>query len=244
MRLMIRLSICVLAVITAGIARAEAPVDVSKAVPVDVLTAEAKAKVAELNELLMDEKTYEETEKNTISQVTGTIACLAQAIAEHADGKESGIAAPALRDAALKMRKPKSFADSKSAARDIEAAMLGRGGGEKDYAWNKLINMHRMMEEMNARNSKIRRVIRRPSDPVTDSGHAATLTVLGIAMLADTHEVKNDADLPEWKSMSTDFTSNMSALAKAIRDGDKDKATELYTKGTKSCGACHKKFRD
>lgn len=222
---------------------AESPVPVEKVISADDLVAEVQYQLEQLNGFVASEGDFAKAnEKKKVAQAAGTIACLAQALVEHDDAPEK-IAAEALRDAALTLKKPDSIATTKTAIETMQAAMQGKGEGAAEHDWAKLINLHRMMEEMNARNSQIRRIIRRPKDAAEDSRHASTQAVLGLALIADTHEVKNPDDLPEWNRMATEYQATMSELAKALRSGNLDQAKELYATGAKSCSTCHEKFR-
>lgn len=233
--------LCLLSVARPGYG--EAPVAVESIVSAEDLVAEIQYQVGQLKEYTADEESYAKAqEKKRVAQAAGTLACIAQALVEHDDAPD-GIAAAALRDAALSLRRPDSLETTRKALAQLDSAVAGKGEGAAEYDWAKLINMHRMMEEMSSRHSQIRRLLRRPKDPAADSRHASTQAILGLALIADTHEVKNKDDLPQWNEWATGYQSTMTGLAKAIRSGDKDEAKALYTKGAKSCSACHEKFR-
>ena len=126
-----------------------------------------------------------------------------------------------------------------------KSALEGQGSGSAatEHPWNKLIGMHAMMEEINARNSKIRRSVRRLRDPDEESLHPTTLAVLAVAMYADTHEVKNESDIPQWQQHAREFQQHMTQTAAAMKKNDADGAREVWLEGVKSCSACHDKFR-
>lgn len=236
----------VVAVTAAGFGRvqAEAPLDVTSSISIEVAIAETKAHVAALEKLVQNPEQFAEVDEEELRQVAGMVAVFGQVLVEHKKGKSSGIAAAALRDAALKLRPGKPYEAAAAALKQVQAAMQGQGEGAAKHPWNKLIGMYPMMEEMNARQAKTLRAARRPRRPLEDSGHAATLAVLAIAMYADTHEVKNEADIAEWQRMSKEYHETMVKLAAALNDKDADAAKPLAAKGAKSCGACHEKFRD
>ena len=64
-----------------------------------------------------------------------------------------------------------------------------------------------------------------------------------LAVEADTHEVKNEADIPVWKKHSRDFGSNMTAMAAAIKEKDMAAVKESFTKANQACNDCHAHFR-
>ncbi len=70
------------------------------------------------------------------------------------------------------------------------------------------------------------------------------LTVLALAMEADTHEVKDKKDLPQWNEWSRQYSTSMAQLAATMRDGKADAAKEIFNASGKVCNDCHAKFRD
>lgn len=225
---------------------AGAPADVSKAVGAKELAAAAKSKVEDLAKASASEDAFARAiEYKTVAKDAGVIACLAQALAEHKDGASTGINATGLRDAALALSKAKKIDAVAAGAKSLNEALAGGGAkGEKEHPWNKLINMHRMMEEFDVQGSSLRRVLRRPRRLENYSENAAILIVLGLAMEADTHEVKNPADLPQWTSWSKEYHQAMSGLNGALKAGDGDKAKEIFNKAWEGCDVCHEKFQD
>lgn len=246
-RVLIALSLLSIAAVWLIPANAAAPVKVDGVAPAGDLAAEAEARIADLEGYLENESTFSQAVKShSIAQDAGVLACLAQALAEHGAKDGVKIAAPALRDAALALRDSKTLAEAKQAMEKVKQAQSGKASGDAavEHPWNKLIGMHEMMEEINSRNASLRRVIRRPRNPEKDSLHASTLAVLGLAMRADTHEVKNKGDLPEWESLAETFQQNMTQLADAMKKKDTAAAREHYLNAAKSCNACHQKFRE
>lgn len=224
---------------------AEAPIKIAQIVAVDDLVAEAQAKSVQLSKHLVSREAYAETKKDDLAQAAGTLACMAQAISEHPDAKDVKVAGPALRDAALILRNPKSFEDAKVAEKALNAALKGQGEGKTEFSWAKLMAREAMMEEINSRNSKLRRVIRRSRKPSVDSLHASTMAVLSVAMYADAHGHDQDkASLAEWREISKESVGIMASIAGAIKKKDAAGAKRLYVRAVKTCTDCHKKFRD
>lgn len=212
---------------------------------IEDLAADAKAKVAAIGEMTSAEDAFAAArEDKALAQAAGTLAALSQAITEHPAGKSTGIAGPALRDAALGLSRVKKLDEAKKLAASAQAALGGKGEGEAKADWAKLVNMHRSMEELQDRFNQIRRLRRKPKDPKTDSIHATTLAVLAKTIQADTHEVKDKADLPEWTKQADALAASTIALAQAMKAQDKGAITAQYLIATKSCAGCHDKFRD
>ncbi len=225
---------------------AAAPVKLASVAPIGDLTAEVKAIIVRLDGFVADKESYTAaTDDKKIQQAAGVLACLAQAVAEHEKKAEAKFSAPNLRDAAIAVRDSKTLGDAKKTLDVVKKVHSGEATGEAkvEFPWNKLINLHRVMEEVNARNSKLRRVIRRPKDPQTESLHASTLAVLAVAIHADTHEVKDKKDIGKWQDLSLSYQKSMTSLAAAMKTKDASSKT-LYLAGAKSCSACHEAFRN
>ncbi len=245
-RVPVCLTLFAVAASAVSIGLAGAPANVSEAVGAKELAAAAKTKAEDLGKALADETSHGRAMENKIiAKDGGVIACLAQALVEHKDGGASGINATGLRDAAIVLSKTKKLEDAKAALGKVNEALAGKGEkGEKDHPWNKLVNMHRMMEEFEFQGGKLRRVLKRPRRLENYSENAAVLVVLGLAMEADTHEVKNEAMLPQWKTWSKEYHQAMSGLNTAIKAGDGAKAKSIFDASNKTCDACHEVFRD
>ncbi|WP_417847741.1 hypothetical protein [Thalassoglobus sp.] len=227
------------------LALAQAPVAVETVAPLDDIVFEVKTQVEVLSKSLEDSDGYEENRPKQIRQSFGLLACLGQALAEHQDASESTIQGAALRDAALMFKKDSSLDDAKAAFEKVKLAQAGKATGEaaKLHPWNKLINMHPMMEEVNSRNGAILKVLRRPRGKEGEPVHATTWAILGLAMKADTHEVKNEADLPKWHKHADDFIHASTKLAEAIRAKDKTEGRKWFDAANNSCDACHEVFQ-
>lgn len=245
-RILFCLTLFAAAASAVSVGLAGAPADVSKAVGAEELAAASKSKAEDLGKAVADDASFGRAmEGKTIAKDAGVIACLAQALVEHKDGEASGVNATGLRDAAIVLSKTKTLDDAKAALNKVNEALAGKGAtGEKDHPWNKLVNMHRMMEEFELQGGTLRRVLKRPRRLESYSENAAVLVVLGLAMEADTHEVKDPAKLPQWTTWSKEYHQAMSGLNTAIKAGDGDKAKSIFDKAYESCEACHEVFRD
>lgn len=239
------LSLFAVALGTFSVSYAEAPTDVSKAVGADELVAAVKSKAEDVSKALTSKASFDRAiESKALARDGGVIACLAQALAEHTGGEATGINATGLRDAAIALSRTKDRDDAIAALKNINEAIAGNGEkGEKDHPWNKLVNMHRMMEELELQGTVLRRVLRRPRRLEKYSENAAVLVVLGLAMEADTHEVKDPAKLPQWTTWSKEYHQAMSGLNTAIKAGDGDKAKSIFETANETCEACHEVFR-
>ncbi len=227
------------------LALAQAPVAVETVAPLDDIVFEVGTQVDVLTKALENADDYEDNRPKQIRQSFGLLACLGQALAEHKNAGDSEVQGAALRDAALMFKKNSSLEDAKAALEKVKLAQAGKASGDatKEHPWNKLVNMHPMMEEINSRNGAILKVLRRPRGKESEPVHATTWAVLGLAMKADTHEVKNDADLPKWHKHADEFIHASTQLAKAIRAKDKNEGRKWFDAANKSCDACHEVFQ-
>ena len=225
---------------------AAAPKKVSEVVSVDDALTLADQEIVELTESVSTAEKFAVAQSdNSLAQSAGLLACLAQALAEHDDDAAAKVAPANLRDAALALRDAKSHADATSALKAVQHARAGKadGAAAKDHPWNKLINLHRLMEEVNSRNSSLRRSSRRIRKPQEDSLDAAAVAVLAFAMHADTHEVKDPALKPDWQKFALEYQAAMAGLAAQMKNSDSDAAYATWRDAQKTCQACHEKFK-
>lgn len=224
---------------------AESPIPVEKVAPVADLAAESTAQADALSKLLENADDFVDSKKK-IGQAAGLLACLAQGIAEHPDHAKVEFFGPDVRDVAIAVSKAKSHADAAAGLEKVRIALEGKSDRKADveHPWNKLVNMHRMMEEINSRNARLRRTVRRSRKPEEESRDATASAVLAVAMYADTHEVKDDANIPEWQQHSREFQEAMTELAAAIKEKkSRDDLNALSKRANKACAACHASFR-
>jgi len=225
---------------------AESPVPVSDIAPLADVTLEAEKQIERLEKIVADEAAFKDKRDDDVRQAFGLLACLGQVIAEHKSKGDTEVNGPALRDAAMSYNRKGTFDEAKAALEAVKTAHAGKAEGDHktDHPWNKLINMHPMMEEMNSRNGAILKVLRRPRGKAEEPMHATTWVVLALAMHADTHEVKNEADIPKWHAFSDEFRKSAIELGKAIRAKDKTEGRKWFDKANESCDACHEVFQE
>ncbi len=224
-----------------------APVKVTTVAPVDDLVAEVDAKIAMLEEYIAsDEELQEAVKRKQLSQAAGVIACLAQAVVEHDSRADAKIAAAELRDAAIALRAAKTLEAAQAGLAKVKESREGKSSGssQDEHAWNKLISLHDLMEEVNSRNSKLRRSTRRSRDPKVDSLNASTLAVLALVIHEDTHEVKDDSKIPQWQEMSLEFQKGMTNVAELMKKEDFDAAYPAWRATQETCNSCHEVFKE
>lgn len=225
---------------------AQSPVAIDTIASINELEQLVMKKFDALEKSLGDESKFEELKGKSIRENFGMLALLGQSIAEHSGKAGCKIDGPALRDAALSFNRKGNHAEAIVAADQVRNVLEGRASGEHAqlHPWNKLINMHPMMEEMNAGNSAILKVIKKPRGKPDEVLAATSWGLLAVAMKADTHEVKNSTDLPQWSAWSDDFLASSLKLAEAIRAKDGATGRKWFDQANRTCDACHEKFRD
>jgi hypothetical protein len=232
--------------LTAWSAQTEAPVPVAEVAPLTDLVHEVDARVEELDELLASADSFEEKKAEEVHRAFGVLAVLAQAIAEHPDREQAKFQAVALREAAKQFTLETTYEDAKAAAESIRQAHAGEAKSDApvEHDWAKLIAMYPMMMEIETRSGSINRVVRRPRGRPEEPVHASVIAILTLAMHADTHTVKDPAQIPAWQELSREYLGQITGVAKAIREKDKETAAELMMKATTTCDRCHEQFRD
>lgn len=228
-------------------AMGEAPQKVAEIATADDLIAEINAKIELLGQQHANADAFgRATETKDVNQAAGVVAVMAQAIVEHPDGAKAKFKPADVRDAALAIRAAKSFDDSAKAFATLKDAVAGKsdGAAKADHPWNKLTGQGRMMKEIEVRSGLIRRAMRRLQKPDETARDCTALAVLALTMEADTHEVKDQAQLPLWKELSVAYRTEMSHMAKAVRAKDTAKANEHFTAANQACNKCHEQIRD
>lgn len=242
-----RTLLVIAAVCTAGwgvFAFGTPPAPIEQIATIDDIVQEVDAKITLLTGLLETPEKFEEAKEKDVWQGFGVLSVLGQSLVEHPQHADAAFSGAALRDAALKYQRNTPHADAQAALAAVKAARGGEGTGEAEFAWNKLIRMHPMMEEINARNAKLIPIMKRPRGKPEEARHAVTIALLALPMHADTHEVKNEADIPAYQSLATDFRTSMIGVTAALREKDGKTARELFDQANSACDSCHEKFRD
>jgi hypothetical protein len=218
----------------------------STVAPVADLVAEAELKIKEIEESLATPDAYTKAKKKGVPQSAGTLAVLAQAIAEHDEESAWKKSAADIRDGALAIAKSGSIDDAKKGLEAVKTAAGGTAGsGKVEHAWDKLIDMDSLMSEVSKRNGKVRKAVSKaPDDFAVASRDASVLAVLSLAIEADTHDVKDKADIEKWKQYSKDLQTSMTKIATTLKAKNQPEAKTLFVGSGASCNKCHTEIRD
>lgn len=225
---------------------AEPPVPLAQVAPLEDLVLEVDDRIKALDKLLASEESFEENKETAVWQGFTVLTVIGQGIAEHPDHGQTKIQGPHLRDAARKFTQNSDYAEARAALEAVRKAHQGEASGDAavEHDWAKLVRMHPMMYEIEERSGSLNRVIRRPRGRADEPVHASVIALLTLAMHADTHEVKNPDEIPQWHALAREYLDTMTGVAKAVREKDKATAGELMVKATATCDRCHEKFRD
>lgn len=228
-----------------GTLAAEAPLKLADIASPAALIAEATDRAEEIGKGLESEAIYNEQLK-TLRPAASLVGVIGQALAEHPEESKLKAAGPSIRNAAIAVARAKTYADAVAAFPKLKSALQGEvdPAAAVEFDWAKLTKMHPIMEEMSGRGARFRRVLRRPKDPEADANMVAMIALAAVSTYADTHEVKNPADLPQWQAWSTELYTHMVQAAAAMRAKDVDKARDLFNLGMETCTKCHEKFQD
>ncbi|WP_437204990.1 hypothetical protein [Planctomicrobium sp. SH664] len=225
--------------------QAETPAAAEPVIEFDELQLLVKRHVDKLTEILVTEESFNEKKSPLMRQSLGLIACIGQYLAEHPQLGEGKLNGPALRDAALIYKRNGSYADAQSALAQIQEVVSGKVTGEHavEHPWNKLTGLGAAMEEINVQNPPILNFLKRPRGTPEEPLSGITWYLLSKATLADTHEVKDPAKLPEWNQYATEFSNASGDLVTALRAKDKAGDRKAFDLGKKTCNTCHEAFQ-
>ena len=247
------LKFCLLSLSSAAVALALSlpcdaapPVKIKEVAPVADLVTEADAKIKLIEGHLENETTFDEVKKDRkLATDAYVLAILAQGVAEHDDASAWKATAADVREAARQVGSAKTYDDAKKAFATLKEAHAGKGSGAKVEAdWAKVGRLGRTMVEVSKRQTKLRRATKKlPEDTSEAARDASVLAVLALTIHADTHEVKNPADKPEWYKLSDEFRGIAMDLNKSLVAKDAEGSKAAFNKLGKSCQTCHDKFK-
>ncbi|MBS0207362.1 MAG: cytochrome c [Planctomycetes bacterium] len=212
-------------------------------ISVDDLVAQVKASTEEIERWLDSEASYNE-HKDHVKDEANILTIVALVLAKHEQNHELQKTAPALIAPAQQLAKAKNFSEAQKSLVNLKEA-LGGQGDVKAPEWSRIAGLGSTMRRVAATHTKLRNSLKR-LDPrrAADNARAATvLAAVGQAIIYDTHEVKDPADLPKWYTMSAEMRDACGELSKAIRAGDKGAATAAAERVQKNCDDCHAVFQ-
>lgn len=218
---------------------------VSKFAPIDDLAGQIELYAKEIDAALVTPAEYDEVKQTKVKKQAHAITVLALCLGMHDEDHPLKSAAPALIETSQKLAKSSENADEAVAAGEALKQSLTAGPASGELAWKRIASQGQLMKQVNTLHSRLKRSVtptRFKRTAKEAGGDAAVLAAIGQAILFDTHEVKNEADLPQWYELSAQFRDLAGELNAACRAEDQAQAAELVKKLEKSCADCHKVF--
>mgnify|MGYP003620392341 CR=1 FL=1 len=229
--------------ILAGLAIAAPPV--APRLSTVVAAAPLGAAVAEHLEALRagaaDEAGFDKN-KQAMAQHANAIVALAQVLGNHDEASLYQAGAVELMAAAATLSRAKDYAAAKAAFAAMEAAVAKTEGAAKPK-WERAARLGLLMEEVQSLNNDLRRKLKRlERNKESGARDAAVLAAFGQTLPYDTHEVKDEADLPKWYALSHEFRDAAAELSRHFASADAAAAEKSLARVEKSCAACHDVF--
>lgn len=236
------LTIC-LCYFMSTILQAAPPLPLEKVATAEQLVAEAEALGKDLHDCLATPDSYEEYGQKR-KHATSMLMLVGQALAEHPQPSKLKAFGADLRDAAIKLNQTLDYASAQAAMPAIDAALSGQSTGKAivDVEWSKLMRYRPAMDQMNQRLPALRRVMRRPKDPVADGRQMFAMALLALPMHADP-KVKTPAEILEWQAFTTSMVEHLSDATTKLRAKDFTAANDAFVTGMSNCNQCHERFK-
>lgn len=219
------------------------PMPFDKVATADDLVAEAQALGADIRECLATRDSYEEY-GGKLKNSASLLMIVGQVLAEHSQASKLKASGADLREAAIAINQAQNYEAAQAALRAMDAALDGQSTGKArvDVEWTTLMKYRPAMDQMNRQLPALRRVMRRPKDPVNDSRQMLAMALLSIPMHTDPR-VKTPAEIPEWQAFTLDMQTHLSDATAKLRAKDFTAANDAFVTGMANCTKCHERFK-
>jgi cytochrome c556 len=221
-----------------------APPMVSTFAPAGDLLAQVAYYQKRMADVVASEADFDEAKKARIIKDANVMAVLAQHLAMHDNDHPLKESAAAAAKAAQSLSSATDFQSASASFRELENALAGKAA-PVEAKWGKVAAMGQLMKQVSVINASLKRGLqpsRLKSQAKKTTGETATLAAIANSLLFDTHEVKNEADTPDWYAYSAEFRESAGALNAAIKTGQTAKVSPALKRMSTSCDTCHKKF--
>jgi cytochrome c556 len=222
-----------------------APPKVSTFAPAPDLAAQVEYYKKRMQEAVASEADFDEAKQARIVKDANLVAVLAQHLGMHDTDNSQKSSASAAVAAAQTLAAATDFKSASAGYAALEKALSGGAGGQ-ELKWGKVAAMGQLMKQVSVINASLKRGLqptRLKSQAKKTSGESATMAAIANALMFDTHEVKSEADLPDWYAFSAEFRDSAGALNAAIKTGQIAKVTPALKRMSTSCDTCHAKFQ-
>ncbi|MEX2138293.1 MAG: hypothetical protein WD894_03475 [Pirellulales bacterium] len=221
-----------------------APPKVSTFAPAGDLIAQVDYYQKRMETALASEADFDEAKQARITKDANVMALLTLHLALHDSDHPLAKSAGAAVQAAQALSTATDFKSASDAYRELKKALAGEASPVA-AKWGKVSSMGQVMKQVSVINASLKRGLqpaRLKSQAKKTAGEAATLAAIANSLLFDTHEVKNEADTPDWYQYSIEFRESAGALNAAIKTGQTAKVSPALKRMSTSCDTCHKKF--
>ena len=207
----------------------------------EALSAAADEYLADIGPLAADEASYTKN-KDQVSQKANAITALAQVLGNHESDSHWKPAAAQSVAASVALSRAQDYAAAHAAYEQLVAASKSTAAGAAPK-WEKTARQGMLMEEVQLLNNSLRRGLKRISR-AKESGarDAAVLAAFAQVTIYDTHEVKNEADHPQWYEMAAELRAAAAELSAKYAAADEAGTKAALDRVEKSCATCHEKF--
>lgn len=173
-----------------------------------------------------------------------TLVVLGTALGLHDQDQALKPAAPAIVAAARKTAESgKDLAAAQAAVEGLKKALAGEATGGDAVSWDNTKALGQLMKQVNFVHTRLKRDIKKLDKKQEQCyGDAVLLAVIGQAADFDTHEVKDEAKLPDWHKYAAEMRDASASLATAIKAGDAAGIESAMTRVAENCDACHHTF--
>jgi hypothetical protein len=235
-----------LLVAVSGAAPPAAPATSSFA-PADDVAREIDFFLGRIEQSLTNAADYDEAKQLANKKFGNTLAVLSLAVGMHdTDSKLKDSSSAMIKAAQAIAKGSAKFEDTQKALAAFKAALAGQAPAGKPAQWEKVASMGQLMKQVPQINTGIMRAQPKMGDKAQAdiaAGHAAALAVIGQAVMADTHEVKNPADTDKWYAMCAEMRDAAAAVNTGIRANNKEAVDAAMKRLHQRCIDCHAVFR-
>lgn len=233
----------VVTLLVSQVSSAPPPLPFDKVAPAETFVEEAQALGKDIENCLASRETYEEF-GGKLKQSATLLTIVGQVLAEHPQPSKLKASGADLRDAAIAMNQALDYETAKTALPAIRHALDGKTTGQSTVAieWPKLMKYGPAMHQMNQRLPALRRVMRRPKDPVADSRQMFAMALLAIPMHGDPR-VKTPEEIPEWQAFTESMQTHLVDATVKLKTKDFAAANEAFVTGMANCNKCHERFK-
>jgi cytochrome c556 len=215
--------------------------------PTEDLIGQIDYYIKHLDEVLENKAEFDDAAITRIKKDGNTITALALVLGMHDARNKLKPVAPALIKASQELAKAKDFDAATAAMAAVKSAMEGKGDAGGDaLKWGRVASMSQLMKQVPSVNSALKRGLtpqRFKQLQTQSAGQSATLAAIAQAVMADTHEVKNPAEIDKWYQYCAEMRDAAGAVNAAIHANDQAATAGGMSRLAQSCESCHAVFR-